>query len=89
MWNGESKTMRGNQDRVTLEPGGGPQEGMNLKQRGDDLLTVAEVAEWLRLSRKTVYAWAASGKIPRIRIGNRVRFRRCDVLRLIRAGEEG
>ena len=78
--------MRGDQDRVTLEPRGGPQEGMNPKQRGDDLLTVAE---WLKLSRKTVYAWAASGKIPRIRIGNRVRFIRCDVLRWIEARKEG
>jgi excisionase family DNA binding protein len=49
------------------------------------LLTVEELADWLRLKPSTVYAWAASGKLPSVRIGNRLRFQRSDVLRWIEA----
>lgn len=38
------------------------------------LVTVAEVAEHLGLSPRTVYDWVAAGKMPARRIGNVYRF---------------
>jgi excisionase family DNA binding protein len=35
------------------------------------LLTVQEVAEWAKVSTKTVYRWIAGNKIPAIRLGSR------------------
>ena len=38
------------------------------------LWTVREAAAFLKLGRNTVYEWAASGKLPSLRLGSRVRF---------------
>ena len=54
----------------------------------ETLLTVTELASWLRLKPKTVYAWAATGKLPCVRIGNRIRFLKRDILRWIEARKE-
>ena len=35
------------------------------------LLTVQEVADWAKVSTKTVYRWIADNKIPALRLGNR------------------
>jgi len=43
---------------------------------GTDVLTADEVAEYLRLDRKTVYDYAARGVIPHQRIGKRMLFSR-------------
>jgi excisionase family DNA binding protein len=40
----------------------------------DCLLTVADVARRLRVSRATVYKLVAEGKLPHVRIGNSIRF---------------
>jgi excisionase family DNA binding protein len=40
----------------------------------DCLLTVADVAHRLRLSKASVYALVADGKLPHLRIGNQIRF---------------
>ena len=42
----------------------------------DQILTVWEVAELLRITRQTVYRLAREGKIPAFRIGTDWRFRR-------------
>jgi excisionase family DNA binding protein len=44
------------------------------------LLTVTDVAELLRLTKKGVYAMVEARRIPFIRVSNRLRFRRSDVL---------
>ena len=36
-----------------------------------DLLTIQEVADWAKVSTKTVYRWISDNKIPAIRLGNR------------------
>jgi len=38
------------------------------------LWTVREAAAFLKLGRNTVYEWAASGKLPSVRLGSRIRF---------------
>ncbi len=43
------------------------------------LLTVRDVATWLRVHPKTVYAWAARQAIPTVKIQGALRFRREDL----------
>jgi excisionase family DNA binding protein len=45
------------------------------------LLTVPDVAALLRLTRKGIYGLVETRRIPHVRVGNRVRFIRADVLR--------
>jgi len=42
----------------------------------DDIMTADEVAELLRLDRKTVYDYAGRGEIPCQRLGKRILFSR-------------
>jgi excisionase family DNA binding protein len=51
-----------------------------------EFLTVAEVAETLKLNQQTVRNWIDQGSLPALRIGRRVRIRRSDFDRLIEAG---
>jgi excisionase family DNA binding protein len=44
----------------------------------EEFLTVAEVAERLRLNQQTVRNWLDAGKLPAVRIGRRVRILRSD-----------
>jgi excisionase family DNA binding protein len=56
--------------------------GLLLALGGADcLLTVSDVARMLRLSRASVYNLVAEGKLPHVRIANRIRFLRADVER--------
>lgn len=36
-----------------------------------NLLTIQEVADWAKVSTKTIYRWISDNKIPAIRLGNR------------------
>jgi excisionase family DNA binding protein len=40
----------------------------------EPLWTVREAATFLKLGRNTVYEWAASGQLPSLRLGSRIRF---------------
>jgi excisionase family DNA binding protein len=51
-----------------------------------EFLTVAEVAQTLKLNQQTVRNWIDQGSLPALRIGRRVRIRRSDFDRLIEAG---
>jgi excisionase family DNA binding protein len=53
------------------------------------LLTVAEVARYLRIHEKTVYTMVARRELPSIRLGRRVRFSPDDILRWVSARKEG
>jgi excisionase family DNA binding protein len=44
----------------------------------DEFLTVAEVAETLKLNQQTVRNWIDQGSLAALRIGRRVRIRRED-----------
>ena len=48
----------------------------------NDLLTVKEVAIYLRVSRVTVWRWCQQGVIPASRIGHHWRIRRASLLEL-------
>lgn len=42
----------------------------------DDILTLKEVAKYLKLAEKTAYRLAAEGKLPGFKVGGSWRFRR-------------
>lgn len=50
------------------------------------LFTPRQVAEILGMSLKVIYKWSSEGGGPRsVKIGNRLRFRQCDVQAFIDA----
>ena len=57
------------------------QETPAFDNRPMDLLTPAEVAEMLRLTPRGIYSMVEQRRIPFIRVSNRIRFDRLDVLR--------
>ena len=52
----------------------------------DSFLTVAEVAEMLKLNQQTVRNWIDQGSLPALRVGRRVRIRRSDLERMLEEG---
>lgn len=44
-----------------------------------DIMTIREVAGYLKLTEKTAYRLAAEGKIPGFKVGGAWRFRRRDI----------
>lgn len=42
----------------------------------DEIMTVEEVAKYLKLKPQTVYKWAQEGQIPGTKLGKEWRFRR-------------
>jgi excisionase family DNA binding protein len=45
----------------------------------DEILTLKEVAEYLKLAEKTAYRLAAEGKLPGFKVGGSWRFKKEDV----------
>ncbi len=42
----------------------------------DEVLTIDELANYLKLKRQTIYRWAQKGKLPGAKIGKEWRFRK-------------
>jgi len=57
--------------------------------RGESFLTVAEVADWLKLNQQTVRNWIDQGSLPAVRVGRRVRIKRSDLDRILAEGYQG
>ncbi|MBQ3671355.1 MAG: PTS sugar transporter subunit IIA [Treponema sp.] len=49
----------------------------------DDILTIEEVAKYLRVSERTVYDWAQKGEIPAGKIGTVWRFKKDEIERWV------
>ena len=49
----------------------------------DEILTLKEVADYLKLAEKTAYRLAAEGKLPGFKVGGSWRFKREDITRWI------
>ena len=45
----------------------------------DEILTLKEVAAYLKLAEKTAYKLAAAGKLPGFKVGGSWRFKREDI----------
>lgn len=54
----------------------------------DQILTAADVADWLQVPKSRIYQAARDKAIPSIPLGKYVRFRRADVEAFIRGGSE-
>lgn len=54
----------------------------------DEILTLKEVAEYLKLAEKTAYRLAAEGKLPGFKIGGSWRFKYSDIERWIETKKE-
>src|ERR1700731_3143348 len=59
---------------------------MNRSDPEEEFLTVAEVAETLKLNQQTVRNWIDQGSLPALRVGRRVRIRRSDFDRVLADG---
>lgn len=55
----------------------------------DEILTIDEVAAYLKLAKKTAYRLAADGKLPGFKVGGSWRFKREDVQRWIEEQKRG
>jgi excisionase family DNA binding protein len=53
----------------------------------EEFLTVAEVADLLKLNQQTLRNWIDAGTVPYVRLGRRIRIKRSDLDALISAGE--
>ncbi len=55
----------------------------------ESFLTVAEVAEVLKLNQQTVRNWIDQGSLPAVRVGRRVRIKRSDFDRILEESYSG
>jgi excisionase family DNA binding protein len=56
---------------------------MSPSEPEETYLTVAEVAETLKLNQQTVRNWIDQGALPALRVGRRVRIKRSDFERIL------
>ena len=56
---------------------------MEDSDREETFLTVAEVADMLKLNQQTVRNWIDQGSLPALRVGRRVRIKRSDFERVL------
>jgi len=42
----------------------------------DEIMTIEEVAKYLKLKPQTIYTWAQKGKIPAAKLGKEWRFKK-------------
>lgn len=49
----------------------------------DEIMTLKEVADYLKLAEKTAYRLAAEGKLPGFKVGGSWRFKKEDILQWI------
>lgn len=53
----------------------------------DQILTVRELAEYLKIAEKTAYRFVSEGKLPGFKVGGAWRFRKAEVDRWIKEQE--
>lgn len=54
-----------------------------MSSKPDEILTIDEVAAYLKASKRTVYRLTTSGNLPAFKLGGTWRFRRSDLDRWI------
>jgi excisionase family DNA binding protein len=62
---------------------------IRMAARDDRWLSVGEIAEYLGISKDTVYAWIAAKRIPGHRIGRLWKFKRSEVDDWVQRGRAG
>jgi excisionase family DNA binding protein len=49
----------------------------------DEILTVPEIAEYLKVSRSTVWRWCSEGKLPAFKMGKIWRVHRAEIEKIV------
>jgi excisionase family DNA binding protein len=62
---------------------------MESSEHQESYMTVAEVAEVLKLNQQTVRNWIDQGSLPALRVGRRVRIKRSDFERVLQQSYSG
>jgi excisionase family DNA binding protein len=62
---------------------------MTMAESDGDILTLDEVAAYLKAGKRTIYRLAASGEIPAFKLGGTWRFSRSDIERWIKEQSMG
>ena len=62
---------------------------MTAEEPRESFLTVAEVAQILRLNQQTVRNWIDAGTLPATRVGRRVRIKQSDLDMIVEQGYSG
>jgi excisionase family DNA binding protein len=63
--------------------------GKELRMAGkqpDDIMTIDELAAYLKLSKSSLYQFARVGKVPGVKIGEQWRFQKIAIDEWIRSG---
>ena len=60
---------------------------MEESQRSDEVLTLKEASELLKLSKSTLYSLARKGKVPARRVGRSWRFVKFNLIRWLETKE--
>jgi excisionase family DNA binding protein len=47
--------------------------------RDGELMTLSEVAEYLKIAERTAYGWVKEGKLPGFKMGSAWRFDKADI----------
>ena len=47
-----------------------------MEKRNQDIMTLEEVAEYLRMKPQTIYTWAQERKMPAVKLGKEWRFKK-------------
>lgn len=55
----------------------------------EEILTVREVAEFLKVTERTIYRLATEGQIPSFKVGGSWRFQRSDLIRWMHEQAKG
>ena len=45
----------------------------------DDILTIKELADYLKIAEKTAYRFASEGKVPGFKVGSAWRFKKTEI----------
>ncbi|WP_243109340.1 helix-turn-helix domain-containing protein [Anaerophilus nitritogenes] len=61
----------------------------NDQHQEDEIMTVSEVAEYLKISEVTTYKCVQEGKIPGFKIGRHWRIKRSDLVEFIEKQKQG
>ena len=62
---------------------------MEPRKMTDEVLTIKEIAEFLKLAEKTVYSMAQRGELPAFKVRGQWRIRRADLERWIEQQQKG
>jgi len=52
---------------------------MSLSPSEGEILTIRQIAEYLKVTERTIYRLAAAKKIPAFKVGGTWRFRKADI----------